>query len=108
MTKFITKILALFVALIAAIMGFIDLISAINRVKSGFEGVIFVFNTTQSAIKSYNDYTNWRDGIYDQIFQSIFGFFPFLHNVPGVVWDIIRTVIFLYVAFLCIKLYSES
>jgi hypothetical protein len=108
MTKFITKILAPLVALVAAIMGLIDIISAINRVKTGLEVIVFISNTTQSAIKSYNDFATWRDGFYDFIFQSIFGYFPFLHEVPGVVWDTIRAVIFLYVAYLCIKIYSES
>jgi len=108
MTKFVTKILAPFVAFIAAIMGLIAFISALNRIKTGLEVIVFISDTTSSAIKSYNDFTTWRDGIQNLIFQSIFDYLPFLHEVPGIVWDLIGAAIFLYLAFFLIQLYTES
>jgi len=107
MTKFITKILAPFVALIAVIMCLIEIISAINRIKTGSEIVIFVSNTSSSAVKTYNVFAKLRDEFYSQIFLSIFDYLPFLQYVPGVVWDLIRAAIYLYIAIFLIKLTAE-
>lgn len=108
MTKFLTKILAPFLALIASIIGLIELISALNRIKTGLEVFLFISGTTSSVIKNYNDFVSWRDGLQNQIFQTIFTFFPILHGIPDVVWRIISAAMFLYIAYILLKWYAES
>ena len=108
MTKIITKILAPFGALIAFIMLMFDFMSAVSRVNTGIKGIIFISNETSSAITSYNNFANMRDGFYNWIFQTIFNYVPFLHSVPDEVWGFTRGVILLGLMLLCIKLYIEA
>jgi hypothetical protein len=93
------KILAPIAALVALLFALMELYQALNRIKMIIDGLIFISDTYNSAMRAWSNFTTWKGEVIYQIYQPVYNAFPILQNVPGIVWNILIGLIFIYIAY---------
>ena len=103
----IRTILAPFLAIIALIIGLIELYQVLNRIKMVLDAIVFISNTYNSATTAWTDFTLWKANVSYQISQPIFSALPFLGMIPDIFWDLLKAIIFIYIGLLILDWISR-
>jgi hypothetical protein len=94
----IGKIFAPIAALIAGLLALFEFYQLLNRIKMLADAINFISDKYNSVTSTWNGFFLWKQNATYLMTQPVYNAFPILDIVPGIVWDILKVVILLYVA----------